>query len=70
MRRTIIEAIKIALALIGAGLIARGAAWSVPHAERTIWHVAYLTMAAVIFAGIRPLRVAWRADHREPQHDG
>jgi hypothetical protein len=63
MRRTLIELLHIAAGVIGTALIASLAAWAVPLSRQVIWDVAYVAMLVVIFMGIRPLRVAWRADH-------
>ena len=62
MKRTLVELLHIAAGLVGTALIASAAAWSVPLAGSTIWDVAYVAMAIVVFMGVRPLRLAWQAD--------
>ena len=62
MKRTLYELLHIAAGIIGTAVIASVAAWGVPISTRAIWDVAYVAMAVVAFMGIRPLRLAWRAD--------
>ena len=72
MKRTIIELLHLAAGLVGTALIASLSAWSVPNQEDTIWTVAFGAMLIVAFMGVRPLRLAWRADmaRRQPRADG
>jgi heme A synthase len=63
-RRTLIELLHIAAGVIASAVIAWGAVWSLPHAAGTIWAVMGGVMVVVVFMGIRPLRMAWRADRR------
>ena len=62
MKRTLYELLHIAAGLVGTALIASAAAWGVPYLMETIWGVAYVAMGIVAFMGVRPLRLAWRAD--------
>lgn len=62
MTRTLIELLHIAVGLVGTAFIAAAATWGVPVAEDSIWTVAYVAMAVVVFMGVKPLRLAWRAD--------
>jgi hypothetical protein len=62
VKRTLYELLHIAAGVVGTALLASGAAWGVPGARYDIWLVAYIAMAVVAFMGIRPLRLAWRAD--------
>ncbi|WCM27804.1 hypothetical protein NDN01_02410 [Sphingomonas sp. QA11] len=62
MKRTLFELLHIAAGLVGTALLASAAAWGVPRSAGAIWDVAYVVMAVVAFMGIRPLRLAWRAD--------
>ncbi len=62
MTRTLVELLHIAAGVVATALIASLAVWAVPAAGRTIWWVAYFSMLAVAFMGIRPLRMAWKAD--------
>lgn len=66
-RRTLIELLHIAAGVIGAAVIAYGAVWALPHAASPIWEVAFGMMAVIVFMGVRPLRMAWRADRN--RHD-
>jgi hypothetical protein len=66
-RRTLIELLHIAAGVIGAAVIAYGAVWALPHAASPIWEVAFGMMAVIVFMGVRPLRMAWRADRT--RHD-
>ena len=61
-RRTLIELLRMVLAVIATGTIANLAAWSVPNARGSIWAVAWAAAAVVIFMGLRPLKAAWDAD--------
>ena len=74
MKRTLYELLHIAAGLIGTALIAWVAAWSVPYATQSIWQVAIVAMVVVAFMGVRPLRLAWRADqaakHGQPRANG
>lgn len=63
VKRTLIELLHIVAGVFGTGVIASLAAWAVPLVGETIWYVAYGAMLIVIFMGVRPLRLAWRADH-------
>ncbi len=62
-KHTLIELLHIVAGVFGTGMIASLAAWAVPRSGETIWYVAYGAMVIVIFMGVRPLRLAWRADH-------
>jgi type IV secretory pathway TrbD component len=62
MARTLVELLHIVAGVVATALIASLAVWAVPVAGRTIWWVAYFSMLAVAFMGIRPLRAAWKAD--------
>jgi len=62
VKRTLYELLHIAAGLVGTALLASGAAWGVPGARYDIWLVAYIAMAVVALMGVRPLRLAWRAD--------
>jgi hypothetical protein len=63
VKNTLIELLHIIAGIIGTALIASLAAWAVPRVGETIWQVAYGAMVIVVFMGVRPLRLAWRADH-------
>ena len=65
MKHTVIELFHIITGLFGTALIASLSAWAVPNQAGTIWEVAYGAMLIVAFMGVRPLRLAWRADHGE-----
>lgn len=68
--RTLVEVLHIALGMGGAGVIASLEAWSLPHSAPVIWRVALVAMAAVALMGVRPLRLAWRADRDDRRVDG
>ena len=74
MNRTLYELLHIAAGVVGTALIAWVAAWAVPMAQSDIWLVAYVAMGIVVFMGVRPLRLAWRADQAaktgQPRADG
>jgi hypothetical protein len=74
VKRTLYELLHIAAGVVGTALLASLAAWGVPKSAIAIWDVAYVAMAAVAFMGIRPLRLAWRADqeakHGQPRANG
>jgi len=74
VKRTLYELLHIAAGVVGTALLASAAAWGVPKSSGAIWDVAYVAMAAVAFMGIRPLRLAWRADqeakHGQPRANG
>ena len=72
MKRTIIELLHLVAGLAGTALIAALSVWAVPNQEETIWTVAVGAMLIVAFMAVRPLRLAWRADHagRQPSADG
>jgi hypothetical protein len=61
-RRTLIELLHIAAGVIGAAVIANGAVWALPHAEGPIWEVACGMIVVVVLMGVKPLRLALRAD--------
>ena len=61
-RRTLLELLHIAAGVLVTGLFANLAAWSVPNAADSIWLVAWVAVAVVIFMGLAPLRAAWDAD--------
>uniref|UniRef100_UPI0035CAF489 hypothetical protein n=1 Tax=uncultured Sphingomonas sp. TaxID=158754 RepID=UPI0035CAF489 len=61
-RRTLVELLHIATGVAGAAVIAWGAVWSLPHAAGPIWEVACGMMVVIVVMGVRPLRLAWRAD--------
>ena len=63
MRRTLIELLHIAAGIFATAVFAAGAVWALPH-------VAYGVMVVVVLMGIRPLRLAWRADHDDRPADG
>ena len=63
MKRTIIELLHLVAGLVGTALIASLSVWAVPNQEDTIWTVAIGAMLIVAFMAVRPLRLAWRADH-------
>ena len=63
MRRTIIELMHILLGVAGTLAIATLCAWAVPQVGEIIWLVSLGVVAIVVFMGVRPLRLAWRADH-------
>ncbi|MEG3174669.1 hypothetical protein U1872_00390 [Sphingomonas sp. RB3P16] len=69
-RRTLIELLHIAAGVLGAAVIAYGAAWSLPHEAATIWGVSFGMMAVVVLMGVRPLRLAWRADRARRETAG
>ena len=64
MKNTATEVLHIVAGVVGTALIATGAAWSVPVAGKAIWNVAYVAMLVVAWMGVRPLRLAWRADRK------
>ena len=64
MKRTLYELLHIAAGVVGTALLASAAAWGVPRSGRAIWDVAYVVMVVVAVMGIRPLRLAWRADRK------
>lgn len=70
MRRTFIELVHIAAGIVTTTVFASGAVWALPHAADTIWAVAYGVIVVVVLMGIRPLRLAWRADHDDRPADG
>ncbi|MFZ5796602.1 MAG: hypothetical protein ACRCS5_04765 [Sphingomonas sp.] len=70
MRRTLIELLHIAAGIFATAVFAAGAVWALPHAAATIWGVAYGVMVVVVLMGIRPLRLAWRADRDDRPADG
>jgi hypothetical protein len=74
VKRTLHELLHIVAGVIGTILFAALAAWAVPVARFDIWLVACIAMAAVAFMGVRPLRLAWRADqeakHGQPGANG
>jgi hypothetical protein len=63
VKNTLTELLHIIAGVFGTAVIASLAAWAVPRAGETIWEVAYAAALIVIFMGVRPLRLAWRADH-------
>ena len=72
VKRTIIELLHLVAGLVGTAVIASLSAWAVPNEEDTIWAVAFGALLIVAFMGVRPLRLAWRADSatRKPRADG
>ncbi len=62
MRRTIIELLHVLLGVAGTVAIAWLCAWAVPLVSDYIWLVSCVVLAIVIYMGVRPLRLAWRAD--------
>lgn len=60
--RTLLELLHIVVGVLVTALFANLAAWSVPNAADSIWAVAWVAVAVVIFMGIAPLRQAWDAD--------
>ena len=70
MKRTLTELLHVVAGVFGTGLIAWLAAWAVPRAGQTIWYVAYAAMLIVAFMGVRPLRLAWRADKGKARPSG
>jgi len=74
VKRTLYELLHIAAGVVGTALLASGAAWGVPMARDDIWLVAYVAMVLVALMGVRPLRLAWRADQeakrRQPRAHG
>jgi hypothetical protein len=62
VKRTLYELLHIAAGLVGTALIAWASSWAVPYLWQEIWGVACVAMAIVAFMGVRPLRLAWRAD--------
>ena len=74
MKRTLYELLHIVVGVVGTTLLASLAAWGVPRSAGAIWDVAYVAMVVVAFMGIRPLRLAWRADreakHSQPRANG
>lgn len=63
MRRTIIELMHLLVAIVGTLAIGAVCAHAVPQAFDDIWLVTAGVTVIVIFMGVRPLRLAWRADH-------
>lgn len=68
-RRTLLELLHIIAGVLTTGLFATLAAWSVPNAADSIWVVAWVAVAVVIFMGIAPLRKAWDADRGRETDD-
>lgn len=62
-RRTIVEALHLLAGVIGTLAVAKAAAWGVPLARVDIWRVAWVCVAVVLAWSVRPLLLAWRADH-------
>ncbi len=62
MKRTTIEALHLLLGVAGALGIGALCAYAVPQVREEIWTVTAGVVVAVIFMGIRPLRLAMRAD--------
>ena len=69
-RRTIVELLHLVIGVTGAGVLAYGAVWSLPHGRDTIWAVAYGVMAVVLVMSVRPLVAAWKADRDRRSSDG
>ncbi|RDE05460.1 hypothetical protein [Sphingomonas aracearum] len=62
-RRTLIEALHLLAGVIGTMAVAKAAAWGVPLARVDIWRVAGVCVLVVLLWSVRPLLLAWRADH-------
>ena len=60
--RVLIEVLHITVGLFAAMLIAALSTWSYPLAEKDIWLVAYVAMAAVVLMGVGPIRRAYDED--------
>jgi hypothetical protein len=63
MKRTIVELLHLLIGVVGTLAIGAICARAVPQVAEEIWLVTGGVTVIVIFMGIRPLRLAWRADH-------
>ena len=68
-RRSLVELLHIAGGVLVTGVFATLAAWSVPNAADSIWIVAWIAVAVVIFMGIAPLCAAGDADRARDADD-
>jgi hypothetical protein len=69
VKRTIIELMHLLVAIAGTLAIGAVCAHAVPQAYDDIWLVTAGVTVIVIFMGVRPLRLAWRADHAADPRD-